>query len=79
MFHHALTAPHSSQLKDTHLVANAHALVALPKSGRGAHPHNLSLALDGRCWNLIAAKDSLDSWGTQGLLVLGCDQDLKSP
>ena len=46
--------PWSSQLKDTHLMAHCHAVVSLPKHGRGAHPENSSLALDGRAKNLLA-------------------------
>ena len=43
-----ILAPFSSQIKDTHLMFSSNAPVALPKHGRGAHPENLSLALDGR-------------------------------
>ena len=46
--------PFSSQLKETHLMATAHAVVGTPKHGRGAHPENLSLALDGRGRTCIA-------------------------
>jgi hypothetical protein len=53
-------APFSSQLKETHLMASAHAVVTIPKHGRGAHPGNISLALDGRTRNLIAKSGSLD-------------------
>ena len=53
-------APFSSQVKDTHLMAAAHAVVSNPKHGRGAHPENLVLALDGRSRNLMASKGSLD-------------------
>ena len=53
-------APCSSQLKETHLMATAHAVVTLPKHGRGAHPHNSSLALDGRSRNMLASKDMVD-------------------
>ena len=55
-----LLAPHSSQLKETHLTGHAHAGVALPKNGRGAHPENSSLALDGRLRSLIATEGPLD-------------------
>jgi hypothetical protein len=58
--------PFSSQLKDTHLMATAHAVVGLPKHGRGAHPENLSLAFDGRGRTLMAHKGSLDSEEHQG-------------
>ena len=54
-------APFSSQLKDTHLMAAAHAPVNLPKHGRGAHPSNGNLALDGRMRNVIAGKGVLDT------------------
>ena len=53
--------PFSSQLKESHLMAAAHAVVGLPKHGRGAHPENLSLALDGRGRTSMAKKDHLDS------------------
>ena len=35
-------------------MAHCHAAVSLPKHGRGAHPENSSLALDGRSKNLLA-------------------------
>ena len=54
-----MLAPHSSQLKDSHLMASAHAVVTLPKHGRGAHPDNQSLALDGRCRHLIASQGTV--------------------
>ena len=52
-------APFSSQLKETHLMASAHAVVTIPKHGRGSHPANLSLALDGRTRNLMGMKGQL--------------------
>ena len=55
-----LLAPHSSQIKDTHLMASGHAVVSLPKCGRGAHPENLSLALDGRGRTMIASAGAVD-------------------
>ena len=55
-----LLAPQSSAIKESHLMANAHAVVTIPKHGRGAHPENMSLALDGRCRNVIANKGVLD-------------------
>ena len=36
-------------------MAAAHALVSLPKTGRGAPPESMTLALDGRCRNVIAS------------------------
>ena len=39
--------PFSSQLKESHLMAVAHAVVGIPKHGRGAPLDNLSLVLDG--------------------------------
>ena len=41
-------------------MANAHDVVTLPKYGRGSHPLNQSLALDGRTKNILAAKNLLD-------------------
>ena len=63
-----LLAPYSSQLKDTNLTASAHAVVTLPRNGRGAHPDNQSLALDGRTKSLIAASGSLDDLEHTGSL-----------
>ena len=63
-----LLAPHSSQLKDTNLTASAHAVVTLPRNGKGAHPDNQSLALDGRTRSLIAASGSLDDLEHTGSL-----------
>ena len=58
--------PCSSQLKDTHLMASAHAIVGLPKHGRGAHPENQALALDGRGRTSMAKKEVIDSEEHQG-------------
>ena len=41
-------------------MASAHAVITLPKHGRGAHPQNSSLALDGRSRNMLASKDLVD-------------------
>ena len=41
-------------------MASAHAVVTLPKHGRGAHPQNSSFALDGRSRNMLASKDLVD-------------------
>ena len=41
-------------------MAGNHVVVGLPKHGRGAHPENQNLALDGRGKNLIANKEVLD-------------------
>ena len=54
-------APCSSQVKDSHLKAPAHAVVTIPKHGRGAHPENLSLAIDGRSRNIMATKGAIDA------------------
>ena len=53
-------APVSSQLKDSNLMAAGHAVVGLPKHGRGSHPDNTSLALDGRGRSSMAQKGSID-------------------
>ena len=42
-------------------MAGNHVVVGLPKHGRGAHPENQNLALDGRGKNLIANKEVLDN------------------
>ena len=60
--------PFSSQLKDTHLMASAHAVVGLPKHGRGAHPEHLCVALDGRGKTQMAEKGSIDSEEHRGSL-----------
>ena len=54
-------APFSSQLKDTHLMVNANAVVGIPKHGPGAHPEGHNLALDGRSRNIIASKGAIDA------------------
>ena len=63
-----LLAPLSSQLKETHLMAAAHAVVGVPKHGRGAHPENQSLALYGRARTLVAMKGSIDDEDHHGSL-----------
>ena len=60
--------PCSSQLKDSHLMGTAHAVLALPKHGSGAHPENLCLALDGRGRTMLAHKDTIDTSEHQGSL-----------
>ena len=55
-----MLAPVSSQLKETNLMAAAHAVVALPKQGKGSHPDSTSLALDGRGRTSMAQKGSID-------------------
>ena len=59
-------ATFSLQLKDTHPMAAGHAVVTLPKHGRGAHPDNASLALDGRGRTLRAREGVLDSQKHEG-------------
>ena len=61
-------APFSSQIKDTHLMATAHAVVTLPKHGRGSHPTNGSFALDGRSRNMIARIGVVDKEEHHGSL-----------
>ena len=63
-----LFAPQSSQLKDTHLMVNAHVQVGIPKHGRGSHPENQCLALDGRSRSRIASKDIIDGQEHKGNL-----------
>ena len=74
-----LLAPHSSAIKETALMANLHAVVTLPKHGRGSHPSNQSLALDGRNRHLLAAEGSLDEEEHRGSLfwVVTRTPDLK--
>ena len=56
-----LFAPHSSQLKDTHITHSHNAVVGFPKLVRGAHPDKkvLALAIDGRSRNKMSHKESL--------------------
>ena len=42
-------------------MASAHAVLDLPKNGRGSHPENQVLALDGRGRNLMAPKGLCDT------------------
>ena len=55
-----LLAPHSSQIKDSHIMSLHHAVVTLPKHGRGAEPENKALALDGRCRHLMNSAGTSD-------------------
>ena len=73
-----LLAPFTSQLKDTHLMASGHAVVDIPKHGRGAHPDGQSMALDGRTRNLIAKKGGPRRERAQGEPVLDCGEDIQS-
>eukprot|EP00972_Heterocapsa_arctica_P001927 276751-Heterocapsa_arctica.AAC.1 len=41
-------------------MTNCHAVVCLPKHGRGKHPEDLCLALDGRSRTQVAKKGSID-------------------
>ena len=61
-------APASSQIKDTHLMATAHAVVTLPMHRRGSHPENQTLALDGRSRSMMASKGSVDQEEHKGSL-----------
>jgi hypothetical protein len=58
--------PWATQLKETHLMACGHAVVGLPRHGRGAHPENQGLALDGRGRSMMAAKGSIDEQEHRG-------------
>ena len=46
--HEILLAPHSSQLKDSHMTHLSNVPVTLPRAGRGPHPESQGMALDGR-------------------------------
>ena len=56
-----LVAPHSSQMKESHLTQIAHVPLGLPRHGRGAYPEGSSLALDGRSRSSIAKAGNIDS------------------
>ena len=61
-------APLVSQIKDSHLTLAANAALGIPKNGRGAHPDNQALCLDGRGKSCIAAKGSIDDDEHKGIL-----------
>ena len=64
--------PCSSQLKETQLMASAHDVVSILKHGGGAHPENLSLALDGRGKTSMAQKGVLGPQEHLGSFFLVC-------
>ena len=68
-------APFPSQIKDTHLMATAHAVVTIPKHGRGAHPTQGSLALDGRSRSMLARSGAADKDEHHGSLFLGDNEN----
>ena len=70
--------PFSSQLKETHLMAAAHAVLGLPKHGRGAHPENGSLALDGRGKTLLAPAGVASSEAHTGIFYWACGRTSKA-
>ena len=70
-------APVNSQLKDTNLMAAAHAVVALPKQGKGSHPDSTSLTLDGRGRTSMAQKGSIDHEEHRGSFFLAGWQNLE--
>ena len=61
-------APLSSQVRETHLTATANVILGLPKHGRGSHPENLSLAVDGRGRACLAKAGSIDGVEHKGSL-----------
>jgi chemotaxis protein histidine kinase CheA len=61
-------APQSSQLKDSHLTTEKHAVLGLPKHGKGKHPEDKSFALDGRTRLTLAHTGSLDEHEHTGSL-----------
>ena len=66
--HELIFAPLGNQLKDTHLMVNANAVVTLPKHGRGAHPEHGNLAIDGRGHTVLAETGVLDDTQHRGNL-----------
>ena len=64
-----MLAPNLSQLKDIRLMTRNHVVMSLPKHGRGAHPKNHNLALDGRGKNLLGNAGSLGNEEHMGSLV----------
>lgn len=63
-----LLGPLSSQIKDTHIHAQQHACISLPKHGRGSHPAQQELAICGRSRLQIAKPGSIDKDGHKGVL-----------
>ena len=63
-----ILGPLSSQLMDTHIMHQQSAVVGIPKHGRGSHPGNQSLALNGRGKLLCAREGSIDKEQHKGVL-----------
>ena len=63
-----LLAPLASQIKSTHLTGASNSPVGCPRTGRGAHPQGLGMAIDGRSRGLIAATGSIDGSAHHGNL-----------
>ena len=63
-----MLVPHTTQLKDSHLMWNYHAVVTVPKQGRGAHPENMTLALDGRGKGMMAHDGTIGASEHKGSL-----------
>ena len=63
-----ILAPLVSQIKDTRLTNQANMVLGLPRHGRGAHPENGGLALDGRGKTRLAKEGVLDENEYKGVL-----------
>ena len=70
-----LLAPHSSQLKDTHLTGSAHAGVTLPKNGRWGSSRQLEPGIGRSPQEPDCARRGLGRTGTFRFLVLARHQD----
>ena len=63
-----ILAPLASQIKSTHLTGASNSPVGAPRSGRGANPQGIAMAIDGRSRGLIAAAGSIDGNAHHGNL-----------
>ena len=68
-------APFSSQIKDTHLMATAHAVVTIPKHGRGAQSYQWTLGPGRSQSEPDCPERSCGQGGTSWLLVLGDNEN----
>ena len=55
-----MLAPCTSQLKNTHITGHAHAMVNIPKHGRGSQVDGLAMVLDGRTRTIVSKKGIVD-------------------
>ena len=63
-----LLAPLASQIKNTHLTGASNSPIGAPRTGRGAPPQGLGMAIDGRTRVIIANTGSIDGNAHKGNL-----------